>query len=221
MLWIPLTYEYVTCFVGLILLHSITRNLKLNLSCLLHCYFPFALFLLSLEVSGFSRSIIDVSAVRGCCAAQVGSWLPMIGTTSVPSWRLTLEDGTDILSRNVSYQIPTYAEERSRKAMTTSFLSIKPTWCTVYFSMFISFLAMFRAIVCPSSGETTVFVRHLVHVILFGWLSGMQGGIPHVEKRNKHAMKSCAPSWLYLLDYRGMHGQRNIKATSFLFSRKK
>jgi len=113
---------YVTCFVRLTLLHSITRNLKLSLSCLLHCYFPFALFLLSLEVSGFNRNIVDVSAVRGCCAAQVGSWLPMKGTTSVPSWRLTLEDGTDILSRNISCQIPTYAEQRSRKAKTTSSL---------------------------------------------------------------------------------------------------
>lgn len=112
-----ISLTYVTCFVGLILLHSITRNLKLSLSC-----FPFALFLLSLEVSGLSHSIVDVSAVRGCCAAQVGSWLPMIGTTSVPSWRLTLEDGTDILFRNVSYQLPTYAEQRSRKAKTTSSL---------------------------------------------------------------------------------------------------
>jgi len=155
-------------FIRLILLYSITQNLKLSLSCILHCYSPFALFLLSLEVSGFSHSIIDVSAVRGCCVAQVGSWLPMIGTISVPSWRLTLEDGIDIFSRNVSYQLPTYAEQRSRKAMTTSFLSIEPTWCTVYLSMFISFLSMFRATVCPSSGETTVFMRHLVLVILYG-----------------------------------------------------
>ena len=35
---------------------------------------------------------------------------------------------------------------------------------------------MFRATMCPSSGETTVFVRHLVLFILCGWLSGMQGG---------------------------------------------
>jgi len=33
---------------------------------------------------------------------------------------------------------------------------------------------MFRANMCPSSGETTVFVRHLILVILCGWLSGMQ-----------------------------------------------
>ena len=33
----------------------------------------------------------------------------------------------------------------------------------------------------------------------------------HVEKRNKHIKKNCAPSWLYLQDYAGMHGQQNIK----------
>jgi len=38
-------------------------------------------------------------------------------------------------------------------------------------------LYMFRATMCPSSGETTVFVRHLVLVILCGWLSSMQGGM--------------------------------------------
>jgi hypothetical protein len=32
----------------------------------------------------------------------------------------------------------------------------------------------------------------------------------HVEKRNKHTKKNCAPSWLYLQDYTGMHGQQNI-----------
>jgi hypothetical protein len=36
---------------------------------------------------------------------------------------------------------------------------------------------MFRATMCPSSGEETVFMRHLVLIILYGWLSGMQGGI--------------------------------------------
>jgi len=34
---------------------------------------------------------------------------------------------------------------------------------------------VFRATMCPSSGETTVFMWHLVLVILYGWLSGMQG----------------------------------------------
>jgi len=33
---------------------------------------------------------------------------------------------------------------------------------------------MFRTTMCPSSGETTVFMRHLVLVILCAWLSGIQ-----------------------------------------------
>jgi hypothetical protein len=33
----------------------------------------------------------------------------------------------------------------------------------------------------------------------------------HVEKRNKHTKKNFAPSWLYLQDYAGMHGQQNTK----------
>jgi hypothetical protein len=33
---------------------------------------------------------------------------------------------------------------------------------------------MFRATVCPSSEEPTVFMRQLVLVILYGWLTGMQ-----------------------------------------------
>jgi len=100
--------------------------------------------------------------------------------------------------------------------------------------MFISFLYMFRAIVCPSSGEITVSMRHLVLVTLYGLLSGMQGAYQtleyqlsqrysyfswwwahsrpkHVEKRNKHTKEDCAPSWLYLQDYTGMHGQQNMK----------
>jgi len=36
--------------------------------------------------------------------------------------------------------------------------------------MFISFLYVFRATVCLSSGETTVFMRQLVHVILYDCL---------------------------------------------------
>jgi len=39
--------------------------------------------------------------------------------------------------------------------------------------MHISFLYMFRATMCPSSEETTVFMRHLVLVILCGWLYSM------------------------------------------------
>jgi hypothetical protein len=110
--------------------------------------------------------------------------------------------------------------------------------------MFISFLYMFQATMCPSSGETTVFMRQLVLVILYGWLSGIQGmhtnhpyritstkcrtntvispddghsHPKHVEKRNKHTKKNCAPSWLYLQDCTGMHGQQNIKFSTPLY----
>jgi len=41
--------------------------------------------------------------------------------------------------------------------------------------MFISLLYVFRATMCPSSGETTLSTWHLVLVTLYGWLSGMQG----------------------------------------------
>ena len=99
---------------------------------------------------------------------------------------------------------------------------------------------MFRATMCPSSGENTVPMQHLVFVTLYRWLSGMhpvptrQSSIQsdkyqvsrrydifswwwahshpkHVENRNKHTKKNCAPSQLYLQDYTGMHGQQNIK----------
>jgi hypothetical protein len=39
------------------------------------------------------------------------------------------------------------------------------------------------------------------------WYAGWK----HVEKRNKHTKKKCAPSWFYLQDYTGMHGQQNVK----------
>jgi len=54
-------------------------------------------------------------------------------------------------------------------------LEIQPTWCTIFLSMFISFLYMFRATVCPSSPETC--------------------------REKKHTKKNCAPIWLYLQDY--------------------
>ena len=45
-------------------------------------------------------------------------------------------------------------------------LQLKPALRTTFLSTFISFVYMFRATMCPSSGETTVFMPHLVLVIL-------------------------------------------------------
>ena len=39
-------------------------------------------------------------------------------------------------------------------------LQINPTRCTILFSIFISLLYMFRATMCPSSGEFTVSMQH-------------------------------------------------------------
>jgi hypothetical protein len=84
---------------------------------------------------------------------------------------------------------------------------------------------MFRATTCPSSGETTVSMRHLAFVTPCGWMSGMQVSQrysyfswwwahirpKHVERRNKHTKKNCAPKWLYLQDYKRMRAEQNLK----------
>jgi hypothetical protein len=113
----------------------------------------------------------------------------------------------------------------------------KANLCTVFLSMFISFLYVFRVTMYPSSGERTLSMWHLVLVTLCGWQFGMHTWqssthsdkyqvshryscfswwwanslTKHVEKWNKHTKKNCAPSWLYLQDYTVMHSQRNIK----------
>jgi len=40
--------------------------------------------------------------------------------------------------------------------------------------MFISFVYMFRAAMCPLSGELIVSIRHLVYVTLYRWPFGVQ-----------------------------------------------
>jgi len=44
--------------------------------------------------------------------------------------------------------------------------------------MFISILYMFRALVCSSSGELIVSIRHLVYVTLCRWPSSVQVWVP-------------------------------------------
>jgi hypothetical protein len=45
-----------------------------------------------------------------------------------------------------------------------------------FFFRFIAFfLHMFHATMCPSSGENTITMRHLVFVTVYGLLSSMQG----------------------------------------------
>jgi len=110
-------------------------------------------------------------------------------------------------------------------------LWIKQTWSTVFLSMFISFLYMFRATMCPSSGEITVSMRHVVFVTVcvddclvcrvhtrqsttqsdkyqvsqsYSYFSRWwaHSRPKHVEKRNKHSKKNCWSSWLYSQELR-------------------
>jgi hypothetical protein len=55
--------------------------------------------------------------------------------------------------------------------LTTKYNSCEwPTWRTIPFScMFIPNLYMFRALMCSSSGELIVSLRHLVYVTLCRW----------------------------------------------------
>jgi hypothetical protein len=48
---------------------------------------------------------------------------------------------------------------------------------------------MFRATMCPSSGEITVFMRHLVFVTLCRWLSGTQGSTLHTRQSSTQSDK--------------------------------
>jgi len=53
--------------------------------------------------------------------------------------------------------------------------------------MFISILYMFRAAMCPSSGELIVSMRHLVYVTLCRWPSGMQVGILNYDLHTRRS----------------------------------
>jgi len=62
-----------------------------------------------------------------------------------------------------------------------------------FFLVYVKFifvnLYMFRPTMCPPSGDTSGFMRHLVLVILCGWLSGMQGA-PCIPDSHPHTITS-------------------------------
>jgi len=106
----------------------------------------------------------------------------------------------------------------------------KPTWRTNFSFMFISILYMFRATMCPSSGELlyqcdTWFMSLCVDDSLVCRLTCIPDGYlhretytkyridtvniswwwahgcpKHVENRNKHTWKICASSWFIYKD---------------------
>jgi len=64
---------------------------------------------------------------------------------------------------------------------------IEPTWCTHFLNMFITFLYMFQATMCPSSGENTVPMWHLVLVTLddwYAWRNSFHIPVSHLYRTN-------------------------------------
>ena len=59
-----------------------------------------------------------------------------------------------------------------------------------------------------------------IDTVIFSWWWA-HGSPKHVEKRNKYIKQNYAPSWTYLRDYTGLHGQQNIIFRSVLFSHRK
>ena len=51
----------------------------------------------------------------------------------------------------------------------TAILQVSPTRCTVLLNVFISLLYVFRAAICPSSGENYCIYATLVFATLYGW----------------------------------------------------
>jgi len=60
--------------------------------------------------------------------------------------------------------------------------------------MFISILYMFRAAMCPSSGELIVSIRHLVYVTVYRWLFSVQVWMRLMYHPNLHTKRSSIDS---------------------------
>ena len=71
---------------------------------------------------------------------------------------------------------------------------------------------MFRAAMCPSSGELIVSIWHLVYVILCRWPFGVQVWMRLMSRIeiNIHGKDFCVKLVIYK-DYTEMHEQENIK----------
>ena len=72
----------------------------------------------------------------------------------------------------------------------------KPNLCTIFSYMFISILYMFRAAMCPLSGELIVSMRHLVYVTLCRWPSVWCAGW-----NDLHTRRSSTQSDIYQVSH--------------------
>ena len=90
-------------------------------------------------------------------------------------------------------------------------------------------VSMWYCLVCRVEGNSTLYTRqsstlsdkyqvsHRYSYFSWWWAHSRP---KHVQKRNKHTKKNCAPVWFYLQDYTRMYGQQNIKfGTSILVSK--
>jgi len=67
--------------------------------------------------------------------------------------------------------------------------------------MFISILYMFRAAMCPSSGELIVSIRRLVYVSVYRWPFGLQVWMRLLSHPNLHTKRSSIQSDIYQMSY--------------------
>ena len=82
--------------------------------------------------------------------------------------RQSKSDMTSVNQKHIAYFFVLFAVQ------PCTILQINPTRCTILSSIFISFLYMFRATMCPSSGEITVSMRHWYLSLCMGgvWSAG-------------------------------------------------
>jgi len=67
--------------------------------------------------------------------------------------------------------------------------------------MFISILYMFRAAMCPSSGELILSIQHVVYVTLYRWQFGVQVWMRLLSHPNLHTKQSSIQSDIYQMSY--------------------
>jgi len=70
-----------------------------------------------------------------------------------------------------------------------------PIAVSKYINIFISILYMFRAAMCPSSGELIVSIRRLVYVNLYRWPFGVQVWLKF------RLIQTCTSNGLYSVTY--------------------
>ena len=68
-------------------------------------------------------------------------------------------------------------------------------------SLYIYILYMFRAAMCPSSGELIVSIRYLVYVTLYRWPFGVQVWMRLPSHPNLHTKRSSIQSDIYQMSY--------------------